>query len=60
MFKCSDTQKENAIILVSGWAFDERVFAQLDLPFNVITYSKANMADFRNFLRRNGFNELCK
>jgi len=50
MFKYSDRQRENSIVLVSGWAFDERIFAQLDLPFNVISYGKTDMADFEGDL----------
>ncbi len=46
MFKYSDRHKENTIVLVSGWAFDERIFSQLNLPFNVISYGKTSMADF--------------
>jgi pimeloyl-ACP methyl ester carboxylesterase len=46
MFKYSDRHRKDAIVLVSGWAFDERIFAQLDLPFNVISYGKMYMGDF--------------
>jgi len=50
VFKYSDRHRENTIVLVSGWAFDERIFTQLDLPFNVISYGKMNMADFEKDL----------
>ena len=50
MFKYRDRQRENSIVLASGWAFDDRIFAQLDLPFNVISYGKTNMTDFEGDL----------
>ena len=46
MFKYMDRHRKNAIVLVSGWAFDERIFTHLDLPFDVISYTKMNMVDF--------------
>ena len=50
MFKHWDRQKERSLVLVSGWAFDERIFEPADLPFNVISYAKSSMADFENDL----------
>jgi pimeloyl-[acyl-carrier protein] methyl ester esterase len=56
VFKYSDRHRKDAIVLVSGWAFDERIFSGLDLPFNVISYGKMYMGDFEidllDFLNR--------
>lgn len=52
MFKYRDQGKESSIVLVSGWAFDERIFDLLELPFNMISYCKRSMADFEEDLLR--------
>lgn len=36
MFKIIDRNQVKNLAIISGWAFDERIFSQMDLPYNYI------------------------
>jgi pimeloyl-ACP methyl ester carboxylesterase len=38
MFKFIDRGQKDSLVLISGWAFDCRIFDRLDLPFNYFCY----------------------
>ena len=62
MFKFIDREEEQYIVLVSGWAFDYRVFATLDLPYNYIFFCGDSAVGFEDELKKmldkNGINKV--
>jgi pimeloyl-ACP methyl ester carboxylesterase len=38
MFKYVDRKEKESLVVISGWAFDERIFERLDLPYNYYLY----------------------
>lgn len=46
MFRFVDRHAVNHLILVPGWAFDDRIFARLELPFNYHLFGGPSLAGF--------------
>lgn len=46
MFKFIDRNQQADLVLISGWAFDHRIFEPLDLPFNYFHYCGQCSDDF--------------
>jgi len=44
MLRYEDRGYEQDLLLVPGWAFDERIFAELDLPCNYLLFTGMSMA----------------
>lgn len=51
MFKFVDRGKKQSMVLTAGWAFDYRIFATLDLPYNYIFFCGDSAADFEDELK---------
>jgi len=52
MFKFADRRKKDHLVLVPGWAFDYRIFALLDLPYNYFFFCGKSMLEFEDELKR--------
>jgi len=51
MFKFIDKNQKDNLILIPGWAFDYRIFQNMDLPFNYYLYLDTSITDFENDLK---------
>ena len=51
-FKCIDRKEKDYLVVVSGWAFDYRIFTSLDLPYNYIFFCGQSIADFEDGLKK--------
>ena len=52
MFKFVDREKKDHLVIIPGWAFDYRIFASLDLPYNYFFFCDESMAGFEGELRK--------
>jgi len=52
MFKYIDRKQNNPLILIGGWAFDHRIFDQLDLPYDYFIYHSRSIADFQTAIEK--------
>ena len=50
MLKYVDRHHEETLLLVPGWAFDERIFDGLDLPYNYLLFSGISMLSLENII----------
>jgi len=46
MFKCQERGYPETLVVVRGWAFDNRVFQSLELPFNYVFYEGPQVTHF--------------
>lgn len=51
MFKFLERKRKEALVLISGWAFDYRIFDTLDLPYNYIFFCGGNVLGFEDNLK---------
>ena len=51
MFKFVDRKKDDHLVLIPGWAFDYRIFAALDLPYNYFFFCDGSMTGFEGELK---------
>jgi len=52
MFKFVDRNQNKDLVIAGGWAFDHRIFASLDLPYNYFFFTGPRIADFANELTK--------
>ncbi len=52
MFKFADRKKKNHLVLIPGWAFDYRIFAALDLPYNYFFFCDESTVNFEDELKK--------
>jgi len=52
MFKFIDRKEKRYIVLISGWAFDYRIFASLDLPYNYLFFCGESAINFEDELKK--------
>lgn len=50
MFKYLDRKQKNHIVLIPGWAFDHRIFATLELPYNYFFFCGDSIEVFNDEL----------
>lgn len=51
MFKFVDRKESKNLVLISGWAFDYRIFEQLDLPYNYFLFRDNSPTNFEDELK---------
>lgn len=51
MFKSVDRSQKDWLVVIGGWAFDSRVFASLDLPYNYLLFENDSSGNFQTQLR---------
>ncbi len=52
MFEYVERDQKNCLVFIPGWAFDCRIFAGLDLPYNYLFYNGQSIADFEGQLQK--------
>ncbi|MHC4220938.1 MAG: alpha/beta fold hydrolase [Planctomycetota bacterium] len=52
MFSYVDRKQKKDLIIIPGWAFDQRIFAQLDLPYNYFFFCNESIADFQDSIEK--------
>ena len=51
MFKSVDRSQKDCLVVIGGWAFDSRVFASLDLPYNYLFFEDDSSVNFQTQLK---------
>jgi pimeloyl-ACP methyl ester carboxylesterase len=51
MFKFVDRSQTDYLVLIPGWAFDYKIFATLDLPYNYFHFCDQYLANFEDKLK---------
>ncbi|MFC1676214.1 alpha/beta fold hydrolase [Planctomycetota bacterium] len=51
MFEYVEREQEQTLVFIPGWAFDCRIFAGLDLPYNYLFYNGQSIGNFEGQLQ---------